>query len=93
MHIKVKLPIIVHVDNVGAIFMTNNVTTSGHMKHVDVCYKFVTMYVEDGFIKIIFVKLSVNDSDIMTKNWDQIFIPNMLVRWFLQRTSSKGVLI
>ena len=68
MHIKVKLPIIVHVDNVGATFMSNNVTTSGCTKHVDIYYKFVTEYVEVGIIKIIFVKSSDNYSDIMTKN-------------------------
>ncbi len=37
-------------------------------KHVDICYKFVTEYIEDGIIKVIFVKSVDNDSDIMTKN-------------------------
>ncbi len=36
MKIKVKLPIIVYVDNVGAIFKTKNITTTGHSKHVDI---------------------------------------------------------
>jgi hypothetical protein len=36
MGIKVKLPIIVRVDNIGAIFMTKNVSTSSQTKHVDV---------------------------------------------------------
>ncbi len=36
MGIPVKLPIIVHVDNVGAIFMSENVTTSQRTKHVDI---------------------------------------------------------
>ena len=68
MQIKVKLPIIVRVDNVGAIFMTKNITTTGCSKHVDIRYKFVTEYIEDGIIKVIFVKSADNDSDIMTKN-------------------------
>ena len=67
MKIKVKFPIIVHFDNVGAIFMTNNITTIGCTKHMDICYKFVREYVEDGIIKIVFVKSADNDSDIMTK--------------------------
>jgi hypothetical protein len=57
MGIKVKLPIIVQVDNIGAIFMTENVLTSSRTKHVDVKYHFVHEYVEDGFIKIIFCKV------------------------------------
>ena len=33
--IKVKLPIVVRVDNIGAIFMSNNVAISQRTKHVD----------------------------------------------------------
>ncbi len=55
MKIKVKLPIIVHVNNVGVIFMTKNITTTGCFKHVDIHCKFVTEYIEDGIIKVIFV--------------------------------------
>ncbi|EJK77615.1 hypothetical protein THAOC_00541 [Thalassiosira oceanica] len=68
MNIKVKLPITVRVDNIGAIFMAGNVTTRGRTKHVDTRTKFVREYVEDGIIKIIFVRSNNNDSDIMTKN-------------------------
>ena len=68
MKIKVKLTIIVHVDNVGAIFMINNITTTGHMKHVDICYKFVAEYVEVGIVKIIFVKSADKYSNIIKKN-------------------------
>ncbi len=64
----VKLPIIVCVDSVGATFKTKNITTTGHSKHVHICYKFVTDYIEDGIIMVIFVKWADNGSDIMTKN-------------------------
>jgi len=39
--IEVQLPVIVCVDNVGAIFMAKNVSTSPKTKHVDVRYHFV----------------------------------------------------
>lgn len=68
MGIPVKLPVIVRVDNVGAIFMAENVTTSSRTKHVDTRYHFVREFVEDKFIKIIFVRTKENDSDIFTKN-------------------------
>ena len=68
MKIKVKLPITVRVDNVGAIFMSKNISTSNRTKHVDIHTKFVNEYMEDGIIKIIFVQSNNNDSDIMTKN-------------------------
>ena len=68
MKIKVQLPVTVLVDNVGAIFMSSNVTTSSRTKHVDIRTKYVHQYVEDGIVKIVFVRSESNRSDIMTKN-------------------------
>ena len=68
MKFKVKLPITVLVDNIGAIFMTENVTTSDRTKHIDVRYHFVREYVEEGIVKIIFVRSAENDADLWTKN-------------------------
>jgi hypothetical protein len=50
MGIKVESPIIVRVDNVGAIFMTENVSTSRCTKHIDVHHHYVREFVEEGFI-------------------------------------------
>ena len=36
MKIKVELPIVVNVDNIGAIFMSKNINTSSRSKHIDV---------------------------------------------------------
>ena len=68
MKIDVRLPVTVRVDNIGAIFMSQNVTTTSNTKHVDIRTKFVIKYQEDKVIKIVFVKSEDNDSDIMTKN-------------------------
>ena len=66
--IEVKLPITLRLDNVGAIFIYENVTTSYRTKHVDTRYRFVNESVEDGFIEIIFVKTKYNVADIFAKN-------------------------
>jgi len=50
------LPMVVHVDNVGAIFIAKNVTMSQCTKHMDECYHYIREFIEDGFIKIIFVR-------------------------------------
>ena len=68
MKIWVQYPIIVHVDNVRAIFMAQNITTSSCTKHVDVRYKYVNEFVEDGVVKIVFVKSKENNADLFTKN-------------------------
>ena len=68
MKISVKLPVTVRVDNLGAIFMASNITTTSCTKHVDIRYKNVNEYVEDGVVKSIFVKSTENDCNIITKN-------------------------
>ncbi|CAJ1959428.1 unnamed protein product [Cylindrotheca closterium] len=69
MGVKVEYPIVIRVDNTAAIFMATNVTTNQRTRHVDICTKFVTQYTgPDGILKILFVKGTDNESDIMTKN-------------------------
>ena len=68
MSLEVKLTITVRVDNVGEIFMSENVTTSHRNNHVDSRYRFVNEFVEDGFIEIIFVNTKDNVAYIFTKN-------------------------
>ena len=68
LRLKIKLPITVNCDNVGAIFLSYNRKTSQRTKHVDIRYHFVREFVEDGIIKIRFVKSANNTADIFTKN-------------------------
>ena len=72
MNITVKLPITVHVDNVGAIWLSNNRTTGDREKHIDIRTSFVKEYQEDGKIIIKFVKSEDNEADIFTKNTSNI---------------------
>lgn len=68
MGLRVRLPIVVQVDNVGAIFMSENVTTSQRTRHVDIRHAFVREMVLDGFLKVVFVRTHDNLSDGFTKN-------------------------
>jgi hypothetical protein len=68
MGMKVILPIVVKVDNVGAIFMTENISTSGRTKHLDLRTRYVNTMAEEGFIKFEFVRSAQNKSDHLTKN-------------------------
>jgi len=54
--VEPELPITVHVDNVGAIFMSENVSATSRTRHVDARYHFVREFIEEGQIKIVFVK-------------------------------------
>jgi hypothetical protein len=54
--IDVKLPILVKTDNVGAMFMAQNSSSGVRTRHVDTRYHFVREDLEEGIIKIEFVK-------------------------------------
>jgi hypothetical protein len=64
MGIPVKFPIMVRIDNIGAIFMAEKTSSGGH---IDTRYHFMREYVEDCVIKIVFLKPDNNDSDLFTK--------------------------
>ena len=53
--VKVKYPITVRCDNVGAIFLSYNSKNSNRTKHVDIRAHFVCQYVEDGIVKVVSV--------------------------------------
>jgi hypothetical protein len=57
---KVKYHIIVKVDNIGAIFMLENITATNRTRHIDARYHFVHELVEDGLILIQFVCIYIS---------------------------------
>ena len=68
MRIEVKTPIEVLVDNVGAIYMSQNQASSSRTRHMDTRYHYVNDLQADGLIKLRFVKSKRNVADIATKN-------------------------
>ena len=52
----------------GAVFMSNNVMTLSHTKHVDIRSKFVRKFLQGGVILVGYDQTEDNGSDIMTKN-------------------------
>jgi hypothetical protein len=71
LHIKVNLPIVVKTDNIGTIFMFENASTGFRTRNVETRYHFVREFIEDGFIKIEFVRSVENDSVLFTKKVNQ----------------------
>jgi len=68
MKVPVEMPVTVHVDNMGAIFMLENKSSNKRTRHVDVRYRFVTDWIEKKLIEVIFVRTKENISDGFTKN-------------------------
>jgi hypothetical protein len=71
MGIPIEIPVDVWIDNVGAIFMTENRSSSSRTRHMDTRWWYVTdMQDEMKLIKVRFVRTHLNISDIGTKNVD-----------------------
>ena len=69
MGIPLELPVDVWVDNVGAIFMSENRTSSSRTRHMDTRWWYVNqLQEEDKLIKVRFVRTAQNVSDVGTKN-------------------------
>ena len=66
--VKIQFPIEVNVDNIGAVYLSKNATTGNRTKHIDTRYHFVREYIEDGIVKVVFVRSEDNHADIFTKN-------------------------
>ena len=90
MNIEVELPITLHIDNVGAIRLSNNRTMSYRTKHIDIMTSFVKEYQEDGKI-IKFVKSEENEADIFTKNTTNVIFSNHQKKLVWDKTNVDNV--
>ncbi|HSN66223.1 MAG TPA: reverse transcriptase domain-containing protein, partial [Fusibacter sp.] len=66
--IPLSYPIEIKCDNIGAIYLANNHSTSQRTKHIDTRTHFVREFVEQEILKVVFVKSEDNEADIFTKN-------------------------
>ena len=64
----VSYPMLVEVDNTGAIFFVNNQQVGARTKHIDVRHHYITGLIKQGTLKVRFIRSEYNPSDIMTKN-------------------------
>ena len=63
-----ETPVTVRVDNMGAIFMAENASSSSRTRHIDIRWHFTRNLTKDKVIEIIFCKSAENKSDGFTKN-------------------------
>ena len=66
-----KYPILVRVDNTGAMFLANESVLSRRTKHISARQQFIREHVEYRIVKIIFVKSKFNTADKFTKALSQ----------------------
>ncbi len=87
--IEVDYPIIIEVDNVGAIYLAYNHSTSQRTKHMDCRMHFVREYCEDDILKVVFVSSENNDSDVFIKNTTQKMFQTHVPKFMEEVTEDK----
>ena len=68
LELKVKLPITIMCNNIGAIFIAHDSKNSGRTKHINISHHFIREYIVDGMVQIKFVRSEENFADPFTKN-------------------------
>jgi hypothetical protein len=66
--LNVQLPMILEVDNKGAVDLVNNYSVGGRTCHVETRQYFVRQLKEENVIKVIWTPGELNSSDLYTKN-------------------------
>lgn len=68
--LKVKLPMVLEMDNKGAVDHSNSWSVGGHMRHVGTKQVFLRELKEEGILIIKWVSTDENEADLFTKNLD-----------------------
>jgi hypothetical protein len=67
LHVPTPLPIVLYVDNTGAIALSKEAHFYIHSKHIDIHYYFIREYIENGVFLPNWLPSHRNVSDILTK--------------------------
>ena len=66
--LKVKKPMVLHMDNKGAVDLANNWSVGGRTRHIETRQHFLRDLKEEGILKIVWIPGSENEADMFTKN-------------------------
>jgi hypothetical protein len=69
--LRVKLPMVLEMDNQGAVYLANNWSIGGRTRHIDIKSVFLRELKETGVLVIKWISGAVNEADIFTKNLDE----------------------
>ena len=58
----------IYEDNTGDIFLARNKQVNARTKHIDFRHHFLRDFQDEGTIKVLYLKVENNVSDILTKN-------------------------
>ena len=66
--LKVKKPMILRMDNKGAVDLANNWSIGGRTRHIETRQHFLRDLKEEGILRIVWIPGEINEADLFTKN-------------------------
>ncbi len=90
LRLRVKLPMVLEMDNQGAVYLASNWSIGGWTRHNDVWLVFLIELKEAGVLVIKWIAGAVNEADIFTKNLDGLAFQRY-TRVFTGGTEDNGV--
>jgi hypothetical protein len=87
MRLKVELPMVLEIDNKGAVDLINSFTVGGCTHHIDVKQCFLQELKESKQLIVNWISGSENNADMFTKNLD-----GLLFKKYAEQLLGKGVL-
>jgi hypothetical protein len=67
LHVPLAFPILIYMDNTGAISLSTEARNHIHSKHIDICYLFIREHIKEGTFLLKWVPSHMNTADIFTK--------------------------
>ena len=81
MDLKVEMPMILYIDNQGAIDIINNWSSSGRTRHIDTRLKFVRELKEANILRVVWRESSLNEADALSKNLHGPLFKKHVTKW------------
>ena len=81
MGVFVEYSITVHVNNVGAVLLSENKSVSQQKNHIDVYHHFICEYVNYGIVEIRFFHSKENLADPFTNNLINVTFESLTSRY------------
>ena len=69
--VSLQIPIVIHEDNAGTLFIVNNPMVGQRTKNIDTRYHFVRELVEENILQVIHISTDSNPADLFTNNLGQ----------------------
>jgi hypothetical protein len=68
MGLKIKKPMVLEIDNEGAVDLSHNWSVSGRTRHDSIRQSFLRELNEEGIVEVYWIPTEENSSDLFTKN-------------------------